>query len=372
MEKPLEHALKTSSISFLCLAGAGAVAAACGGDTASPTSPLNPPVTTLSCADKHDTSKVPINDLGTGCYLSFAGGLYPAGSNTIPAAHALAGLAAAARIQPLDGNGLPSPSGKIALVSIGMSNTTQEFCSEGAQLGSCTSYSFIGQATADAAVNHTTLVLVNGAAGGRTSSEWVSATSQEYDRIRQTWLTPLGLSEKQVQIAWVKSANAQPKISLPDTAADAYALQRQLAQIARALKQRYPNLQQVYFTSRIYAGYATSMLNPEPYAYETAFGVKWVIESQIQEMATGLADARTGSLRYDNGTAPWLAWGPYPWANGMQARSDGLTWLRTDYNTSDYTHPGTPARTKIGAMLLAQFKSDPAAQCWFLAGRSCR
>ena len=200
----------------------------------------------------------------------------------------------------------------------------------------------------------------------------MSPTAPEYTRIRDTWLAPLGLTEKQVQIAWVKSANAQPRIALPDTNADAYQLKKQLAQIARTLKVRYPNLQQVYFTSRIYAGYATSLLNPEPYAYETAFGVKWAIEAQIQEMSTGVADASTGSLNYNNGTAPWLAWGPYPWAAGTKARSDGLSWQRSDFNTSDYTHPGTPARQKVGAMLIDRLKAEPAAQCWFLAGRTCR
>jgi hypothetical protein len=338
----------------------------CGGGA--PTTPTD----TRSCASGHDTTKVPLNDLGTGCYLTFQGGLYPGGANSLGAAHLAAGLGAAARIQPLGVNGTASANGKYVLLSIGMSNTTQEFCSDGGLPGSCQSTSFVAQATADPDVNHSTLVLVNGAAGGRTASAWTSASAPDYDRIRDTWLTPLGLSERQVQIAWVKVANAQPRVSLPDTSADAYVLTRQLGQIARALRARYPNLHQIFFTSRIYAGYATSTLNPEPYAYESAFGVKWAIEAQIREMNGALADPRAGSLRYDDGTAPWLAWGPYPWAAGTQARSDGLTWVVSDFNPSDRTHPASAARQKVGAMLLAFFKSSPVTQCWFLAGRSCR
>lgn len=325
-----------------------------------------------ACADAHDTAKVPLNDLRTGCYLSFQGGLYPNGADTMPSAHLAAGLAAAARIQPLDVNGNPSASGKYVLVSIGMSNTTQEFCSDGGLPGSCQATSFIGQATADPAVNHATLVLVNGAYGGKSAASWTSPTLPDYDRIRATWLQPLGLSEKQVQIAWVKVANPGPARSLPDSGADAYLLEQQMGQIARALKVRYPNLRQVFFSSRIYAGYATSKLNPEPYAYESGFAVKWVIASQIDERAGhARVDARAGSLRYDDGTAPWLAWGPYPWANGTQPRSDGLTWVRSDFNPSDGTHPASAARQKVGAMLLAFFKTSPATKCWFLAGQHC-
>lgn len=350
--------------------GIAYVASSCGGGPAAATAPDTN--STTSCAGKTDTTKVPINDQRAGCYLSFQGGLYPNGSDSLPAAHLAAGLAAAAQIQPLDVNGLPSPNGKYVLVSIGMSNTTQEFCSDGGQPGSCQSMSFMGQAAADPAVNHSTLVIVNGAAGGKSAQFWTSPTLPDYDRVRSTWLTPLGLSEKQVQIAWVKVANPQPTRSLPDTSADAYQLEQQIGQIARALKMRYPNLRQVFLTSRIYAGYATSALNPEPYAYESGFGVKWAIESQIAELAGRPTDLRAGTLRYDNGTAPWIAWGPYPWTAGTRARSDGLTWVLSDFNPSDGTHPATGARQKVGAMLVAFFESSPETQCWFLAGRSCR
>jgi len=117
------------------------VAASCGGSTA-PNEDL-----AVSCAGKTDATKVLINDLGAGCYLSFQGGLYPGGSNQLPTSHLGAGVAAAARIQPLNVNGGPDPTGKFVLLSIGMSNTTQEFCSTGGQPGSCESTSFIAQAT---------------------------------------------------------------------------------------------------------------------------------------------------------------------------------------------------------------------------------
>ncbi|MEV0807243.1 hypothetical protein [Micromonospora sp. NPDC050200] len=311
---------------------------------------------------------LPINDLGSGTYLGFQGGLYPAGRNTMPEAHRTAGVNRALRVRPVDTTGQPSADGRYVLLSIGMSNTTQEFCSAETG-GQCAPYSLIGQAAADPQVNHDKLAIVDGAAGGQTAGTWDSPTDANYDRVRDTRLAPLGLTERQVQIAWVKVANANPSVSLPAANADAYQLVTQQGAVLRALKKRYPNLQQVFFSSRIYGGYATTSLNPEPYAYETGFGVKWVIQAQITQMAGGGTDPRAGNLDYD-GTAAWAAWGPYLWANGLQPRSDGLTWARSDFG-SDGTHPATSGRQKVADMLLRFFKTSPHTACWFTVSGTC-
>jgi len=330
----------------------------CGG--ADPTDPGGP---------SPGTERIPLSDMtASQSYLDFQGGLYP-GGNTIPATHLTAGLARARAIQPLDVNGNPSPSGRYVLISIGMSNTTQEFCS-GGSTASCASWSFMGQAAADPAVNRSTLVIVNGARSGQTASAWVSPTSAEYDRIRDSWLTPLGLAERQVQIAWVKVANANPTTSLPSSSSDAFTLVSQMGTIARTLKQRYPNLQQVFFSSRIYAGYATTALNPEPYAYESGFAVKWIVQAQIDEIQQGrVIDARAGDLDYGT-VAPWVGWGPYLWARGTTPRSDGTIWAIGDLAT-DGTHPSQTGQAKVGTMLLAFFKTSPVTRCWFVAGENC-
>lgn len=313
---------------------------------------------------------VALNDLASGTYLGFPGGLYPGGSNTVPAQHNTVGLNRANAVQPLDLNGNPSPSGKIVLLSVGMSNTTQEFCSASSELP-CDSWTFMGQAAADPSVNRTTLAIVNGAMGGRSASFWDSPTDPDYDRVRDTRLAPQGLSEQQVQIAWVKVANPGPTVSLPSALADAYTLETQMGNIVRALKVRYPNLQQVFLSSRIYGGYAATTLNPEPYAYESGFAVKWVMQAQIDQMQNGgiVVDAHAGDLNY-NTVAPWIAWGPYLWANGTTARSDGLIWVSSDFQ-SDGTHPAQSGEQKGGTMLLNFFKNSPYTKCWFVLAGTC-
>ncbi|NUM45752.1 MAG: hypothetical protein HUU38_13700 [Anaerolineales bacterium] len=310
---------------------------------------------------------LPLTDMGTDTYLGFEGGLYP-DSNTLPPAHASAGVRATFAIQPRAVDGSPDPNGTILLLSIGMSNANQEFCGSTDPALPCHPWTFMGQAATHPNINPT-LTLLNGAAGGQVAYTWNDPTDPNYDRIRDDLLAPLGLSENQVQIVWAKVANPNPSVSLPAANADAYLLLNLMGSIARALKTRYPHLQQVFFTSRLYAGYATTPLNPEPYAYESGFAVKWLIEAQIHQMDTGEIDPLAGDLAYPT-TAPWLAWGPYLWADGTNPRSDGLTWASEDFE-ADGTHPSQLGETKVGAMLLDFFLNSPQTMCWFRAGEVC-
>lgn len=301
--------------------------------------------------------RVPLTDMGTRTYKAFTGGLYPSASNTMPAAHAAAGAQRAAAIRTRDAAGNASAGGRYVLLSIGMSNTTQEYSA------------FMSAASGDAAVDRTRLVIVDGAAGGKTADLWTSSTSTEYDRIRDQVLASRGLTEAQVAAVWLKVANPGPTRALPDPQSDAFTLVTQQGQILRALKTRYPNLQQVFASSRIYAGYATTTLNPEPYAYESGFAVKWLVQAQITQMETGVVDARAGNVSH-TGPAPWVGWGPYLWADGTTPRADGLTWAAADL-AADGTHPSTQGRAKVAALLLDFFKTSPHTSCWFLAGRTC-
>jgi hypothetical protein len=313
-------------------------------------------------------TSTPLPELGSGVYFSHQGGLYPGGANEPPAEHAAEGLARAQAIAPLDTSGAPSPSGKIVLMSVGMSNATQEWCTTEPP-APCNAWSFTGMA---AALGNTRgeLAIANGAKPGEIAVNWDEPTDANYPRVRDEVLSPRGLTERQVQIVWLKTANREPSRSLAadSTESDAHQLVASIGGVIRSLKIRYPNLQIVFVSSRIYAGYASIALNPEPYAYESGFAVKWVIEAQIEQMAAGgtLVDPLAGNLNYGT-VAPWVAWGPYPWADGETARADGLTWSRADFE-GDGTHPSQSGEQKVADMLIEFFTGSPFTTPWFLSG----
>ena len=313
-------------------------------------------------------SAVPLMDMAQQTYLGFTGGLYYNGTNTIPPDHDLVGQSKAAQVQPLDTTGSPNANGKIVLLSIGMSNTAMEFCGLQCKVPnqSYDANAFMGLAANSSAVNHSTLVIINGAQGGQDGPHWTTASATTYDTIRDDGLTPRGLTENQVQVIWLKLADGSVTGSLPSPSADAYTLYANLGNAIRAIKSRYPNVQMVFVSSRTFGGYGTSNTS-EPYSYEGGFAFQWIVQAQIDQMRNGgvVVDARAGDLNY-NTVAPWIAWGPYLWTDGTTPRSDGLTWQPSDVQ-SDGIHPSSSGVGKVGNLLFTFFSSSPYTACWFLA-----
>ena len=121
----------------------------------------------------------------------------------------------------------------------------------------------------------------------------------------------------------------------------------------------------VYFSSRVYGGYSNGVGkpdNPEPYAYEVGFAVKWAIGDQINGNSN-LCDGNGCSPI----VAPWMSWGPYYWSNGMLGREDGLEWDCEDFSP-DGTHPSsTFGQLKVATALLNFLKTDDTTTPWYLA-----
>ena len=286
-----------------------------------------------------------LNDLGTGAYQGQQGGLYPSGSNVNP--QQAAGVAIAQGIQPLDANGNPDPNGLYAVLALGESATQQPFSQ------------FIPAANADPQKN-THLVFVNGALGGETAQRLTQSGSGYLTTITSYILPFAGVTPQQVAVAWIDAVDSQAG-AFP---VDAQTLQSELETIAQDLYTLFPNLKLAYFGSLNYTGYSqgVSTINPEPLAYDTAFGDKWAIQDQINGDPKLNYDPSKGPV-----TAPWIGWGDYYWANGLLARSDGTAWSCQDLQP-DGTHPAYPGgQLKVAYGLLNFFKTDTTATPWFFA-----
>ena len=269
------------------------------------------------------TGLIPLTDMGKRKYRGHRGGLYPSGVNRPPPKYLRRGTEAAKRIRPIDG--------KIVLLSIGMSNASDEFAA------------FKRGADRDPQKN-ASLVVVDGAQDGFDARR---ARSQAifWETIDER-LADAGATPEQVQAVWLKQSVAGEHRPFPK---DARGLQSDLRAILRIMRGRYPNVKLVYLSSRTYGGYAITGLNPEPAAYDSAYAVRGIIQERIRGKIKG----------------PWLFWGPYLWTDGLAGRNDGLLWNCEDVE-QDGTHPSRSGIQKVVAMLTTFFKTDPTARRWYV------
>jgi hypothetical protein len=298
---------------------------------------------------KTTTPMTALTDLGTGTYQGYEGGLYPSGSNIRPASHDADGVAIAQGIQPLDSNGNPSPTGKYVLMAIGESTAQQEFSR------------FLPIAVADPAKNPA-LVIVNGSQGGATPNNFTASTSAYWATVLNNYLPQAAVTAKQVVVIWVEDTDGITTGSFPS---DITTMQSQYETMMQTMLQLFPNLKLVYFSSRVYGGYSngtTNLVDPEPYAYEAGFAVKWAIQDQLNGNANLNYNPNNGPVM-----APWMSWGPYYWSNGMLGRKDGLEWDCQDFSP-DGTHPSSAyGQLKVATALLNFLKTDDTAIPWYLA-----
>ena len=258
-------------------------------DLALPTDPL--PTDSLPTPTRTDAVPIPIMD---------GGGLYGGGSNTPPAAHIAAGLAAAAQV----------PASGAVFTSLGMSLTKNIFDS--------------WRSTAS-----TDVIMVNGACGGCVVSAWTSLTRVGWQNAFQQ-LALAGLTGDDVDVVWM-SVTKQQNVA---------ATQADLERIFAAINQAYPNVRQVFVSNRTYGGYRTTG-SAEPMAWQDGVAVKQFVLNHLGE------------------TDPWVGWAGDLWANGETPRSDGLQWFRADFKDDGLHYSPIIGTPKVGALARDQFEASP-------------
>ena len=164
-----------------------------------------------------------------------------------------------------------------------------------------------------------------------------------------------------MQVIWLKQAIGGP-FRFGDFPKHAEQLKDFLIGNVNQIVRHYPNVRVIYLSSRIYGGYANRDLNPEPYAYESAYAVRWVIQDQIKGDPRLNCDPAKGEVK-----APLLLWGPYLWADGVAPRkSDGLSYQASEF-AADGTHPGPAAQAKV-SKLLQKFFENALNAAWYTKG----
>jgi hypothetical protein len=271
------------------------------------------------------TGLIPLTDLGKRKHRGHRGGLYPGGLNQPSRPYLKLGLSSAKRVG--------GPGEQIVLLSVGMSNTSQEF------------QPFMRLASQDMDVSPA-VTFVDGAFGAWDARR-IARPRSGYWAALDRRLAAAGVSARDVQVVWLKEAISGEDRPFPQ---DARALRANLRAIVRILGRRFPRLRLIYTSSRSYAGYAVTGLNPEPAAYDSGFAVRWLIQDRMEGRLKG----------------PWVGWGPYLWTDGTKGRADGFTWACEDVRR-DGTHPSATGAAKVARLLLQFFKSDPTTKSWFLA-----
>lgn len=292
---------------------------------------------------------VPLTDLAGKTYRGYNGGLYANGSNERPNTHHHEILQQIAKIKPLNAQGQADTKGKIVMIGVGASNPRTEF------------ESFKKKAL-DLKQLNPQLAFINTCIGGQ-GVQKMNDPGDNYWQSASNTLKNSGLSDKQVQLAWVETDNTQTGDTLFPRAP--LQLMEDYRLLLEVLHDKYPNLQVVYFSARAFSGFATpvpggvgkGLLFPRDYL--SGWAVKWLIENAALQKPGFVTEG-------SNANIPHVTWGSYHWSNGNLPRGDGFVLdCQTDVG-EDGLHLTAKGEDKIGQLMLDYFLNDPVSQLWLL------
>ncbi len=317
------------------------------------------------------TGRLPLTDVDRGGYLGYEGGLFPRASNTDSPNHAAAGAAIARRIVPLGSDGAPDAvNGKIVYTYTGISLTYLDWWGSQdnpkANIYAPTE-NFNYRALHLPNVNPK-LSLPRAIIGQNGSYNWTESNNPFWHDMIDA-LAQQSITSAQVQVLWAFTPGngIGPGLegnSFPQNAK----LQRDgTVRMLHVILQYFPNTKIVYLSSKHFAWstHADGRLIWEPFSHDSAWGIKWAIEQQINGNPMLNYDPAKGPV-----TSPWITWGPYFWTDAGTPRGyDKFTWTCPDdvyVLKSDFSHPSPAGIYLQAGLLLNQMTSDPSATPWFL------
>jgi hypothetical protein len=277
-----------------------------------------------------DAQLVPLTELDSPYLGVGEQGLYPGGANTPTGAWLAEALALAGEVVPRDASGAPDAAGWIGFVSVGISNTNQE-------------WSRFERESDRTGAHAARVVLVDAAQGGQDVFAMDDA-GDPYWILFDERLAAAGVDPDQVQVVWLKQSVAGEQL-VGDFPERMEPLRSALGRVVDLLAARCPNLELVLLSSRIWS----SSAGRRTFAYETAFAAKGLIEDR---------------MALPSGTSPWVGWGPYLWADGTTPRADRLTWELWDLE-SDGVHPSLTAEWTVAQALEAFLATSDWTAPWY-------
>lgn len=207
-------------------------------------------------------------------------------------------------------SGVPVIDEGAVLLCIGMSQAVWE----------CDGHQEIANSEGWAEQSQLPVVIVTGAVSGW-DIESIMADPTTYWTQVESRLRAAGYSNEDVQLMWGKNATRVAGQGDVDPIEQRRILRDGLIQVQQEAEARFPNLRAGFHSPRVFGGHCQA--NPEPIAHETYYAiVGW--------------DTEAGAI---DSSSKWFL-GPYIWADGINMRGDGLTWLAEDFVVPPTTGPG--------------------------------
>lgn len=291
-------------------------------------------------AQRFDPKTLPLFTEGKVYMDKYETGYYPGSTNEMPKEHLAAGLRMAEMVRPRDKDGnIDEANGRVVGLVMGHSNTTLYF------------NAFQEHIKAHSDPVSDKFVLVVGSVAGNQLPEILRLQGPVWDKSAR-YIQRADCTANQVQVLFLhttfngpgsRDGNGPPPPPFPDSMQK---MQRDVATVLAHCVKIYPNLRICYLTTdglRQFSGM-------EPHVWREAFGIKWLIESQIKGEKGAEFEDKADQKR----VLPWLCWGPYIW---------DPTWTRED--TTDGVHPGPAKRQEVVEKYWKHLQADPVAQSWF-------
>jgi len=290
-----------------------------------------------------DTS-IPLNDLGTGTYNGYMGGLYPNGSNVASGSYAYDLDRACKLMVPIDTFGNPSPDGKIVFISLGGSTGGHNMRELKAK-------------TEGNPLTNPNLLLLNCDNGKRSASlnSQMNPADPYWDHVSQILTGGAHSSQRQVQIIYVEAddSSKDKAITFPSRS---LLVKQELQACFRVYKQKFPNLKIVYLLGRTRTFGNQQLFNREPSPYYFGWACKWAIEDQIN----GVPGTE---YKGKKPVSPIVTWGFYQWADSLPRKTDNFYWRQSE--TKDGLHATDEGQDTLSSRFQNFLLTDKHTSLWY-------